>query len=394
MFALHIEWMLQCILQADISTSSMTMEFIDGQDLGVDVVYSDQHFKIDAKWISYEGAHRTRNFCDESPPTEKKPFTCDHVIRKLWGLMVAQMMARSDDTNIARLEDWYREMAEHRLSSMPRAIICTDTDRGGELHVSWQSVESHHKRAHPMRVILHSLDCTLVEFQVDPRYDIIYKNDKGQCAEMYATYFADISAAPACHCDSLPSTVESAGVTFKGLDPRQEYLPKVCRDVEGAFFGLTLAGSKPAPYDTDSSPAMYDQNEQQRTSVQLQSSTNSEMNLNENNQDDTNDAAANTMQSNSDDSDADKLASHEYGFVLSSSSPIATKSPTGFATYQSQNYNNSSGKARATSPIYSSRNYESSTIPRPAIIIADSQSQSSWESYGKLQQAVMSDHAN
>jgi hypothetical protein len=155
-FALHIDWMLKAIMKASPATENITIVFVDGKSLDIDMSLSADECRIHDKWLTWESTHR-QSLCD-AVPTET--FLCDHVVLKIWDIMMTHLIKSERYSDIALLESDLREMARIRLSQMPRTIGCAQTDKKGQLRVTWNSSDSHQNRNKPVRVTLHINECS------------------------------------------------------------------------------------------------------------------------------------------------------------------------------------------------------------------------------------------
>jgi len=136
----------------------MQLHFVDGRHLDVNVGLFADTWKMHDKWLGWEGAHEHSLFDTESAE-DAQLFTCDHAVLKLWDMMMSQLMASQAHHEIAVQEGNLRDLARFRLSQTPRSIECTQTDRQGELRVSWKSADSHQNRDKLVKFMLHHATC-------------------------------------------------------------------------------------------------------------------------------------------------------------------------------------------------------------------------------------------
>lgn len=158
-FAAHIDWMLKAITKASPATESISVVFVDGKSLDIDMSLSADECKIHDKWLTWQSTHR-QSLCDAVPTENPEIFLCDHVVLKIWDMMMTHLVKSERYSDIAVIESDLREMARIRLSQMPRTICCAQTDKKGQLRVTWSSTDSYQNRNKPVRVILHTNECS------------------------------------------------------------------------------------------------------------------------------------------------------------------------------------------------------------------------------------------
>ncbi|ORX99300.1 hypothetical protein BCR34DRAFT_606671 [Clohesyomyces aquaticus] len=69
--------------------------------------------------------------------------------------MISQLVSAGHTEAFVKKEGWLKSMARARLSQMPRSVKCAPTGYGGELRVTWESVESRRNSDYSTRIILH-----------------------------------------------------------------------------------------------------------------------------------------------------------------------------------------------------------------------------------------------
>lgn len=157
-FATHMNWMLTALLNASPATGSMKLLFVDGMHLEVNVGLFQHEWRVHDNWLTWQGTHRN-SFCDTTPTDEPETFTCDHAVLKVWDMMMTELMSSEHHSEIAAQERELREMARIRLSQMPRSVGCVQTDKKGQLRVTWTSTDSHQNKDKPVNIILNHTEC-------------------------------------------------------------------------------------------------------------------------------------------------------------------------------------------------------------------------------------------
>ncbi|KAF2447240.1 hypothetical protein P171DRAFT_248227 [Karstenula rhodostoma CBS 690.94] len=156
-FAQHTSWFLKCCFGSNALTKHIKWEFVEGRDLGLDVVWVQNIIKIHDKWIEIKQAQEG-SFCHDDTPSDD-PFAYDDVVLWLWDLILSQLASSGQHTDIVRHERWLKGMARTRLAQAPRGITCLSTSRRGELAVKWTFKGSHTEDGPNLRIILHTDDC-------------------------------------------------------------------------------------------------------------------------------------------------------------------------------------------------------------------------------------------
>lgn len=157
-FATHVEWMLRRVLHASPVTRDMRLHFVNGMSLDVNVGLFADEWRIHNKWLTWDGAHE-HSVCDAPNTKELETFTCDHAILKLWDMMMTQLVVSKDYSDVMMQGDNLRAMARGRLAQTPRSIKCAQTERRGQLHVTWESTDSYQNKDKPVRIVLHKTTC-------------------------------------------------------------------------------------------------------------------------------------------------------------------------------------------------------------------------------------------
>lgn len=179
-FAMHVDKMLRYLLECSPAMKGMEVTFVDGESLQIDAGFFGSTWRVHNKWLTYDRAHE-HAYCDELASDDQKAFVCDHVVLQLWDIMISQLMASGDHASVAEEEGWLKSMARARLSQMPRAVECSTTARRGELHVHWESVDSHRNKDKEIQIVLHVEGCTAVPATlVQPGADVQSPNETGK----------------------------------------------------------------------------------------------------------------------------------------------------------------------------------------------------------------------
>jgi hypothetical protein len=132
-FAMHVNKMLNCVLQSSQATKNLDVIFVKGEQLRIDAGFFESTWRIHNKLLTYDGAHEMA-FCEEDTPDYKDykhPFAFDHVGLQLWDIMLSQLMASGEHPRVAAEEAWLKSMARARLSQMPRSVMSLETSRRG-----------------------------------------------------------------------------------------------------------------------------------------------------------------------------------------------------------------------------------------------------------------------
>ncbi|KAH7090748.1 hypothetical protein FB567DRAFT_546909 [Paraphoma chrysanthemicola] len=242
-FANHVDRMLRCLLSSSEVTKDMEIVFVDGATLQIDAGFFETTWRIHNRWLTYEGAHQRNVFCEGPNSDHQHPFVCDHVVLQLWDIMLSQLKARDNYPEIAETDAWLKSIALARLSQTPRSVECVTTDRRNELHVSWQSVDSHQNKDKTVNIILHVEGCMdNSEFHHQPRGVLQYSSDQGMSTR---NRNAQLINSPA---------VNSNGIVFTNLLATKAYFPSISRDMEGSFVALTPESV--SPLKEDSAPSL------------------------------------------------------------------------------------------------------------------------------------------
>lgn len=194
-FAAHMNKMLTCLLQSSEATKNMEISFVEGEQLRIDAGFFGTTWRMHDKWLTYEGAHESA-FCEEEASNFQYPFACDHAVLQLWDIMLSQLMATGEHPRVTANEAWLKGMARARLSQMRRWVRCDTGVERHELRVRWDSVDSHHNKDKPVKVVLHTDGCTVhEESHHQPRNVMRYLCDQGTFAESNAGFILTGSRA-------------------------------------------------------------------------------------------------------------------------------------------------------------------------------------------------------
>lgn len=151
-------------------TQNMELEFVNGEHLSIDAGIFDTVWKVHSKWLTWEGAHHN-TFCEEDHTEESALFSCDHTVLQLWDIMVSQLIATGKYPQITADEGLLKSMVRSRLSQMPRSVQCSQTQKKGELLVTWKSTDSYQNKDKIVRVVLHQDTCVAGDaLKVAPSY--------------------------------------------------------------------------------------------------------------------------------------------------------------------------------------------------------------------------------
>jgi hypothetical protein len=137
----------------------MAIEYVRGQRLGIDVAIFGTQIKVSDRFLNYADAH-SLDACGDPEPSDKIPFSCDHLVLELWSNILALLPSTTTSLVDAKAEHRTKSLMAKRLSQMPRMITCARTSRTGELSVSWESNESARNSGRAVVVVLHKAGCT------------------------------------------------------------------------------------------------------------------------------------------------------------------------------------------------------------------------------------------
>ena len=158
-FAQNLHWMLRCCLLSRSDTKDMTIKYVHGEGLGIDVAIFGTQIKVSDRFLTYMDAH-SFEICGDPEPSDTIPFSCDHLVLELWSNILALLPSTTTSLVDAKAEHRTKSLIAKRLSQMPRMITCTPTSRKGELSVSWESNESARNSGRAVVVVLHKAGCT------------------------------------------------------------------------------------------------------------------------------------------------------------------------------------------------------------------------------------------
>jgi hypothetical protein len=144
-FGTTIIRMLHATLQLDARLNLVAIQFVQGHDLGIDVLYKETEnvLLIHERWLYFEKTHpeATCELAQLSPDklSQMKDFSCDHIVEDLIELIVNEIRSNGklnhlEATNI-------RKLARQRIRQMPRRVRIS-TGKPCELMVSWVGNES------------------------------------------------------------------------------------------------------------------------------------------------------------------------------------------------------------------------------------------------------------
>ena len=131
---------------------------MNGEHLSIDAVIFDTTWKVHNKWLTWEGAHQ-HAFCEEDRSEDSVFFTCDHTALQLWDIMISHLVATGEFPQIATDEGLLKSMVRSRLLQMPRSVQCSQTQKKGEILVTWKSPDSYQNKDKAVRVVLHQEAC-------------------------------------------------------------------------------------------------------------------------------------------------------------------------------------------------------------------------------------------
>jgi hypothetical protein len=145
---------LKACLQLHPITKNLDFVKVEGNDLNLDVVYSQRQRKVEKKLFTFEGAHE-KAFCDheqEYKKFEAEPaaltdgiFLCNHAVMHLYTRMIDTLppeeMRRIYGEHAPPREELVSR-AWQLLPTMPRGVRVEPTTKKLELKVSWEVAES------------------------------------------------------------------------------------------------------------------------------------------------------------------------------------------------------------------------------------------------------------
>ena len=138
---------LKACLALDSRTKDVEPFFVQGEKLGVDVLYlqKERCLKVHVGWLNFNEIHKSID-CDVSHESDidhsdGKAFFCDHIITTLYGMALTDILAASKDVNVTKVKRALRSLAAQKLRRMPREITIESTGERGEVIVSWTNDE-------------------------------------------------------------------------------------------------------------------------------------------------------------------------------------------------------------------------------------------------------------
>ncbi|OAL28960.1 hypothetical protein AYO22_02396 [Fonsecaea multimorphosa] len=205
MFSLNIIHALKGSFALNAELSRVKIEFLDGADTAIDLLYSADRnlLQIHAKWLDVAQVHQVSS-CEffkvaGEQMESDSPFFCDHVIQDL--LEAAFEEVRVPLNLAPATAACLRRNAVEYLRKMPRAIKMTVLDAGKKLKVKWAGNESG-----------------------------VFTARYGPYIHYWVTLHEEISQT-------------RSEVIFDGLDPDEVYFPMVSRAERPSFSGLPTPSS-------------------------------------------------------------------------------------------------------------------------------------------------------
>ena len=201
-------------------------------------------WKIDASYALFETWHTNDNSFAQNPAACREhgsSFTCDHVIPYILDDMLFRLSG-SHEKGLATSSMRQRLVGTslRKLLMMPRSIcLGTNGDRNSMV-VSWTLYHISSNPVGQIRVSLHPVTCPNI--LNSPK---IYRTTDGKLL-LYQLSGKSLHGPATCACpvQVVPSTTTTA--KFTNLDPLVSYLPMVCFDAEGAFYGLPPSAMSPS----------------------------------------------------------------------------------------------------------------------------------------------------
>jgi hypothetical protein len=166
----HVVRLIGALLKMEPVLADSKLVVIDSGYLAPAVQYNNKQFKIDRRWLTYDGIHEI-DPCD-SPTFDKNAdptlFRCDHAVRLAWDSLLDSATTHVKlAVNIPRL----RSLAHVKIQQMPRNIRCMTNEAKDELIVSWTSMEPQLDSTKPLKVTAHWIGCTVNVNCHDGTYD-------------------------------------------------------------------------------------------------------------------------------------------------------------------------------------------------------------------------------
>ncbi|OQV00919.1 hypothetical protein CLAIMM_06354 [Cladophialophora immunda] len=217
----------------DPRLSKVRIEFVDGADTAIDVLYKRDRdlLQVHAKWLDVAQVHQVSS-CEffkvaGEQMTNENAFLCDHVIHDL--LEVAFDEVRGPLDLAPATAACLRRNAVEYLRKMPRAIEMRVLDAGKKLKVKWAGNES---------------GAFTVRYGANIHYWVTLHEERLCGRRKTQILNAADQAEDLCNCPTQTVSQAHSEVVFDGLDPSEQYFPMVSRAETPAFYGLP-----PSPSD-------------------------------------------------------------------------------------------------------------------------------------------------
>jgi hypothetical protein len=249
---------ISALLKIDPLLSDIELVVVDSGHLAPSIQYDNKQFKIDRRWLTYNGIHQL-DPCNSPTPdnnTDANLFTCDHAARLVWDSLLAAATTQGKlELNIPRL----RNRAHAIIQQMPRNICYTANEANNEIIVSWKSMEAHMYSTKPMRVTLHWQGCPANIVWADEK---IYHTGKSS-SHLEQQGLTEI--VKKCNCAVKISSVGSGSVSFTGQSAYLRYTAMVSRNEENAIYGIPPAAilikDLPVEKSTPAEPVIVNANQ-------------------------------------------------------------------------------------------------------------------------------------
>ncbi|KAF8853690.1 hypothetical protein BDZ45DRAFT_806466 [Acephala macrosclerotiorum] len=264
---------LSAALGLDERTSHLNLVFKSGAAADLDLLLDGDNLIINDKWLDFKTSHRKAPCWLSRIGIKVEDFSCDHIIYKLYGLVLAEFKKSPQlpANQAAEGYDSLRLEVAESLRQMPRTIVVLEGNRGGELSVFWTVVEEDwmwqlYEIELKCRVTLHrertcsekradvlslcgahlcsfssSMPATRKNHwrQIDDARDLTVSNASSSDPE------GEVGTA-VCGCPYKVTSQKDGGCVFQKLDIAERYFPMVARDYNRAFFGVPPLSVQPA----------------------------------------------------------------------------------------------------------------------------------------------------
>ncbi|KAI9878014.1 MAG: hypothetical protein M1830_002172 [Pleopsidium flavum] len=218
-FSENVQRALRAALALNERTSDVTVLFVEGGQVGMDLLYESEKktVKVHEKWLNFEEIHKTAT-CHLSrlattQSVASEVLFCDHIIEEIYGMTLSEILKclglRQNAANV--IERSLRNEVRDKLQQMPRGISVTSTQVSDPQQMSPQN---NQRRG-----------------------------------------LSDQTTAP-CGCYEQVTPLKVEGVTFRGLDPLQEYFVMIAPLGKWTMFGRPSPPTRPKPLESASAAAI------------------------------------------------------------------------------------------------------------------------------------------